>query len=358
MVKQIYAPTGVSRIRMIATTLLCSIALLFGVMASEAKAGETVVFAGWGGSIQKTQRDIMFNSFEKETGIKVVDVPDVSLAKIKVMVESGDVQWDVVQTLGMWIPQGDKENLWEKLDYQTIDASGVPAAMKTPTGIGNSAYGMILAYNTEAFPAGKEPQSWTDLWDVTNFQGRRGIHDAPRYTLETALLADGVPMDKIYPLDVDRAFASLERIKDRVSVWWKKWPQVPILLTSREIEMSMISHTRILSIQKAENAPVAIQWNRSLMTVDYLAVPRGAQNKANAMKLINWMTKAELQAKIAHESGIGPSNSKAFDMLSAEDNDRLPSYHYKLGQTLAFDNAWWAENQEAMTERWNSWKLQ
>ncbi len=68
-----------------------------------------VVFAGWGGTIERAQRQIFFDSFEKQTGIKVIDVPDVQLPKIKAMVDAGTVQWDVVQSLGMWIPEGAKE---------------------------------------------------------------------------------------------------------------------------------------------------------------------------------------------------------------------------------------------------------
>jgi putative spermidine/putrescine transport system permease protein len=44
-----------------------------------ALAQERMVFAGWGGSIQAAQRKIYFDAFEKETGIKVIDVPDVSI---------------------------------------------------------------------------------------------------------------------------------------------------------------------------------------------------------------------------------------------------------------------------------------
>lgn len=329
----------------------------FSISAASVAAEETVVFAGWGGSIQKAQREIFFNSFEKETGIKVIDVPNVNLAKIKAMVESGDVQWDVTQPLGMWVPQGDKEGLWEKLDYNVIDAGGVPAVMVHPTAIGNSAYGMILAYNRDAFPPGKEPKSWKDFWDVKDFPGRRGIHDAPRYSMETALLADGVSPDKLYPIDADRAFSKLNQIKPHVNVWWKKWPQVPILLASQEIVMSLISHTRILSIVKEEKVPLAIQWNQSLMTVDFLTVPKGAKHKAAAMKLINWMTKAKLQAELAKRTAIGPSNSKAFDYLDDATKENLPSYHYQKGETIAFDNAWWATNLSNMEERWNEWKL-
>lgn len=332
-------------------------AAFFSLSAASVAAQETVVFSGWGGSIQKAQREIFFDSFEKETGIKVIDVPDVNLAKIKAMVESGDVQWDVVQPLGMWVSQGDKEGLWEELDYNVIDASDVPAVMVHPTAIGNSAFGMILAYNRDAFQPGKEPKSWADFWNVKDFPGRRGMHDAPRYTLETALLADGVSADKLYPIDADRAFAKLDQIKPHINVWWKKWPQVPLLLASQEIVMSFISHTRILSIIKEENVPLAIQWNQSLMTVDFLAVPKGTKHKAAAMKLINWMTKAKLQADLAKKTAIGPANSKAFDYVDDATKENLPSYHYQKGESIAFGNAWWAENRSAMIERWNEWKL-
>ena len=316
-----------------------------------------VVFAGWGGSIQKAQRAVYFDSFEKETGIKVIDVPDVQIAKIKAMVDSGDVQWDVVQALGMWIPQGERQNLWEPLDYKTIDKAGVPPALAGPYGVGNSTYGMIVAYNTNAFPAGTAPKSWTDFWNVKQFAGRRALQDAPRYSLESALLADGVPPDKLYPLDLDRAFRSLDRIKGNINVWFKQWPQVPILLASQEITMSLMSHTRILSIVKEEHAPLALAWGQSLMTVDFVAVPRGARHKQNAMKLINWMTNAKLQAELARSTGIGPSNNAALNYLTAAEQEQLPTYHYQKGETTLFDNKWWAENEERVTERWNTWKL-
>jgi putative spermidine/putrescine transport system substrate-binding protein len=327
-----------------------------GLQPGTVQAEESVVFVGWGGSIQAAQRKIFFDAFEKETGIKVIDLPDANLAKVKAMVESGDVQWDVVQCLGMWIPQGAKENLWEPLDYGVIDASNVPDGLKGEYGLGNSTYGMILAYNTELL-GDHRPTSWKDLWDVDGMPGPRGMFDQPRYMLETALMADGVPMDKIYPLDVDRAFAKLDQIKDKVAVWWSQWPQVPILLASGEIEMSLISHTRILNIVKEENVPLAINWNQALMTVDYLAVPRGAKNAENAMKLIDWLTRADLQAELAKESGIGPSNVAALDELTDAEKENLPSYHYKKGEVLLFDNQWWADNVDQMSERWNAWKL-
>ncbi|BCH27886.1 ABC transporter substrate-binding protein [Mesorhizobium sp. L-8-3] len=325
--------------------------------AHGAMAQETVVFAGWGGSIQAAQRKIYFDAFEKETGIRVIDVPDNNLAKIKAMVESGDVQWDVSNALGLWIPQGAADNLWEKLDDAVVKADNVPEAYRSDYGIGNAAYGQILAYNTESTDKASVPSTWADFWDIDGKPGARGLYDAPRYTLEFALLADGVAPQDLYPLDVDRAFASLDKIKHKVAVWWDQFPQVPILLASGELDMSSSSHTRIRDVVARENVPLQVVWNQGLMTVDWLAIPRGAKNAANAMKLIEFMSRADLQAEFARETGIGPTNEAALELLTAEEREGLPSYHYQQGEMALFDTAWWAENSDRMIERWDAWKL-
>ena len=317
---------------------------------------KTVVFAGWGGSIQAAQRKIFFDPFEKETGIKVIDVPDVQLPKIKAMVETGDTQWDVVQALGMWIPQGSQANLWEPLDFNVVRKEGVPAGLVDSVSIGNSTYGIILAYNSKATGA-KPPTSWADFWNLAGNPGRRGLFDGPRYSLEAALLADGVDPAKLYPLDVDRAFKSLDKIKDGVNVWWKQWPQVPVLLASQELTMSLTSNTRITSVRKEEKVPLQIVWKGGLMTVDFLAVPKGSKNRANAMKLIQWMNDPKRQAELAKQTGIGPGNAEAFKFLTDIEKEDLASYQYQKGQMVLFDNAWWAQHEQPLTERWNAWKL-
>jgi putative spermidine/putrescine transport system substrate-binding protein len=324
---------------------------------SGAVRAETLVFAGWGGSIQQAQRTVYLDSFEKATGIKVIDVAGVSLAKIKAMVEAKNVEWDVVQSVGMWIKPGAAAGYWEELDYKTIDRTGVPDFLVLPHALGNTMYGMILAYNTKAFPPGKEPKSWSDYWNVKDFPGRRGMHDAPRYTMDVAMLAAGAPRDKIYPLDIDNAFASLDKIKGSVNVWWKQWPQAPQLLASQEIVMTLTSHTRIYDLQQTEKAPVAITWRDGLLTVDNLSVIKGTKNKEAAMKLVNWMNKPELQAEFARKTAIGPANQNALALLDDAVKERLPTYHYAKGEMVAVDTDWWAANLDKLEERWNTWKL-
>ena len=58
------------------------------------------------------------------------------------------------------------------------------------------------------------------MFDTKKFPGKRTFYkwSAPG-VIEIALLADGVPADKLYPLDLDRAFKKLDTIKSDI-VWW------------------------------------------------------------------------------------------------------------------------------------------
>jgi putative spermidine/putrescine transport system substrate-binding protein len=326
--------------------------------APSAWSEETIVFAGWGGNWQVAERKYYFDTFQKATGIKVIDVPGVNLSKIKAMVDAKNVEWDVVQAIGMWIPQQPGvEELWEPLDYKTIKTGGVPKEMIKKHGVGVATFAQILAYNTDAFPKGKAPTSWADFWDTKKFPGKRGFLNQPRYALEASLMAKGVPMNKLYPLDVDAALKHWDVMKNDV-VWWEQWPQAPSLLASGELAMTLSSQARILGLLQTEkSAPVAMVWKGGIMTTDYLAVPKGSKHKEAAFKLISWMLDAKHQAEYSAATTVGPSNAKALDMIDEKTKELLPSYHYQKGELVALDDAWWAANLSKLTERWNQWKL-
>ena len=65
----------------------------------------------------------------------------------------------------------------------------------------------------------------------------------------------GVTPDKMYPLDVDRAFKKLEEIKPAISVWWTSGAQSAQLLADGEADMVMAWNGRVSAV-KVEGAPV------------------------------------------------------------------------------------------------------
>src|SRR5262245_57424867 len=62
------------------------------------KGSGQVIVASWGGVGTEMQRPGYYEPFTKLTGIKVVESTGPSVAKIRAMVESGKVEWDVCQS--------------------------------------------------------------------------------------------------------------------------------------------------------------------------------------------------------------------------------------------------------------------
>jgi putative spermidine/putrescine transport system substrate-binding protein len=195
-------------------------------------AKNELVFVGFGGSYQEGQTKALFEPFEKETGIKIIQTTGVDIAKLRAQVQSRNVEWDLISIPDRLRYTAVKDGLLMPLDYKTINAKDILPALVTEYAVGCVTIPMLLTYSTKAYPAGKAPVTWMDYWDAKKFPGPRGMYNAPTYILEFALIADGVPKDKLYPLDVPRAFKSLDRIKGDVKVWWSQFPS-PACCSSR-----------------------------------------------------------------------------------------------------------------------------
>ena len=89
----------------------------------------------------------------------------------------------------------------EPIGFTAADVPGLIPQAVTAHWMGVDIYAAALAYRSDKFAA-QGPASWADFWDVAKFPGRRSLRRSPIETLEQALLADGVPMAQLYPLDV------------------------------------------------------------------------------------------------------------------------------------------------------------
>ena len=84
----------------------------------------------------------------------------------------------------------------------------------------------MLDWNTDVFPlTGKHPTSALDLFNTTDFPGKRCLFNFPKWSgnLEFALMADGVAWKDVYktlatPDGLKRAFNKLDTIRDDI-VW-------------------------------------------------------------------------------------------------------------------------------------------
>lgn len=320
---------------------------------TSARAAEQLVFAGFGGAYQTGQQKALFEPFEKATGIKIVQTTGVDLAKLRAQVQSGNVEWDFLSLPDRLRYTAVRDGLVMPLDYGVIDARKIVPALVTPHAVGGVTIPMLMAYSTKSFKGDKVPRTWKDFWNIGGLPGQRGMYNGPVYSLEFALIADGVPKDKLYPLDLDRAFKSMDKIKSRV-VWWSQMSQPGPLLQSGEIAVtpSVRAITAML-----EGEPLAVSYEGAALTYEAWVVPKGSKSSANAMKFINFALQPRQQAELTKYIAYGPTNSDAESLVDAKVRTHLSSNPENAAKGFLLSGDYWGSNLDKITERWNEWRL-
>jgi putative spermidine/putrescine transport system substrate-binding protein len=225
-----------------------ALALPGGALAAEF-TGKKIVFASWGGSYQDAEKASYCDPFVAKTDAVVLQDGPMNNAKFRTMVDSGKPDWTVVDVTIEFLYNGVQSNLFEKLDLSKIHTDRIPPVYRHDYGIGCITWSYNIGFNTKTFPKGKHPQSWADVFDLKRFPGNRTLRDRVAPMLEIALMADGVPVDQLYPLlatekGVDRAFAKLDTIKQHVN-WWETNSQSQQLLVDGEVSCGVILNGRV-----------------------------------------------------------------------------------------------------------------
>jgi putative spermidine/putrescine transport system substrate-binding protein len=180
----------------------------------------------------------------------------------------------------LWL-RGVRDGLAEPIDWTIVHKDKVPAdaVVADGHGIASNIQGTNLCYRADKFPNGG-PKSWADFWDERKFPGNRGlcISDSPR-TLIFALLADGVPRDQLYPLDLDRAFKKLDEIKPHIKMWWREGNQSQQLLRDGELDMMSIWNGRATEL-KQQGVPVELVWDGAVRRPSTWCVLKGAPRRS------------------------------------------------------------------------------
>ncbi len=333
-------------------------ALAFAVASAQA-ADLTVI--SFGGASQKAQDVAFYKPFDRTGAGRVVPGEyNNELAKVKAMVETGQVGWDVVEIEGPELVRGCTEGLFEKLDWSQLgDKSQFVDGAVSECGAGIFVWSTALAY--DAAKLAKAPTSWADFWDVKTFPGKRGLRKGAKYTLEFALLADGVAPAEVYKVlgtkeGVARAFKKLDQLKPHIQ-WWEAGAQPPQWLAAGDVVMSSAYNGRIAAAQK-EGRKLELVWAGSLYDLDHWTIVKGSKNKDLAMKFIAFANRPEQQKLFAENIPYGPTNKVAIGMLDPKVAAGLPTAPKNLEGAIAVDTEFWVEHSEDLEERFNAWAAQ
>ncbi|WP_397449356.1 ABC transporter substrate-binding protein [Pseudomonas sp. NA-150] len=332
-------------------------ALFLSVVASSVMATDITVIS-FGGVSKDVQTEAFYKPFEKATGNTVMAGEyNGEMGRIKVMVDTKSVNWDVVQVEGPELIRGCDEGLFEHLDPTHL---GKPADSVAGTysecGAGLLVWSMAVAYNADKLKVA--PTGWADFWDLQKFPGKRSLRKGAKYTLEAALMADGVAYADIYTLlstkeGVDRAFRKLDRIKPEIQ-WWEAGAQPMQFLASGDVVMSTAFNGRVFAAQES-GANIHIVWKGSIYAIDSWAIPKGSKNKAQAEQFIEFSLRPQSQKIHTEKLGYGSTNLETAALLEPALAARLNTAPNNLEQAMPIDSEFWVNHGEELEQRFNAW---
>lgn len=351
------------------TAWLTAIGVLGIAVTNPILGHEGLIVVSWGGAYTKSQILAYIEPYEDKTGTTIyVEDYDGGLKEISAQVESYNTTWDMVDLDLADATRGCEEGLLEKIDHSILPPApdGTPAKEDFLPGtlpecaVGQVVWSTIVAYDGNRF-RDNPPQTIVDFFDIEKFPGNRGLRKSPRVNMEWALLADGVPIDKVYETlsteeGLERAFAKLETIKRHV-VWWESGSEPPQLLADGQVAMTSAWNGRIYNAIVEKDRDFVIIWDGQVWDFDLWGVPKRTrtQNLDEILDFIKFATATERLAEQSKYIAYGPARKSSMALVSEDIKPYLPTAPENARNALKIDAQWWAENEKEITRRFETW---
>ncbi|WHT00017.1 MAG: hypothetical protein LZT29_03064 [Pantoea stewartii] len=332
-------------------------AMVLAAVALQAQA-ETLTVVSFGGTNKDAQDKAFYKPF-MAAGKDSIEAGEYNgeMARIRAMVETKQIGWDVVELETPELERGCEEGLFETLDWSKIgNKADFAKGSVSECGAGFFVWSTVLTYDGNKLKTA--PTSWADFWDVEKFPGKRALRKSAKYTLEIALMADGVKREDVYkvlatPAGVDRAFKKLDVLKPHIQ-WWESGAQPLQWLVSGDVTLASAYNGRIGTAQ-AEGHNFKIVWDGNLYDFDNWAIVKGSKHKALAEKFIAFSLQPENQKVYAENIPYGPANIKAGKLLPADRLTQLPTAPENMAKAVQVNATFWLEHGEELEQRFNAW---
>ncbi len=326
---------------------LCAIAGVAGpaVIAGDAEAAaDHVVMWNWGGQSVECHGAAIGEAFTAATGKGVkFDTSGPLEGKIKEMVDSGNVTADVADAdLFNAVALGPTGHL-EPIDYSIVSKEKTLPQYALEYGVSIILYGYAFVYDTQAY-GDNPPKDWKDFFDTENFPGTRSLYKWANGSLEGALMADGVPGDQLYPLDMDRALAKIKSIKDS-SIYWGSGSEVHSMVVNGEASMAIIWQNRGRNIEMDTDGRYKLVNNQAMAMPGAYIVPKGnPAGREAVMQFIATAQEIPAQLKLLDCLGMTPSNPEAFGLIPEDQQPYAITSAMNIDKIVYNDPDWWGKN--------------
>lgn len=316
-----------------------------------------LTWVSYGGAFQDNQIAAWQEPATSATGITFENVSPFDNAQLQAMVEAKNVVWDIVTPDGVFNLSYCGE-LFEDLSDIVDPADFKPGTAAGPCSAPVYVFSNVFSYVADAYPD-TAPERIQDFFDTEKFPGQRIYVDAESGgLLEAALVADGVAPEDLYPLDLDRAFAKLDTIRDQLTL-------APTLAAAGQMladgqgTMTLLVSGRTISTAN-EGVDLRPVWDFTTYAPGTLAIPKGSPRVAEAKEAIAAILTPESAIAYAELTGTAPALA-AVDSASVKYTDLQamfdPFADGGMGTVVPRNEEYWAEHFSEITKAWNAWKL-
>lgn len=289
---------NVSTVNLRYPALLCLLVLA----GSCGRSSEVTVYC----ALDQVFAEPILNDFEKETGIHINAAFDIEANKtvglVRTLIEEKnhprcDVFWnnEIAQTIRL-----KKAGVLDR--YISPSASGIPAEFRDRDGYwtGFAARARIFIVNTNLVPENRRPKSLRDLADPI-WKGKSTVAKPLTGTTTTHFAA-------LFSLWGEKKASAFCRslLTNEVNLAQGN-AHVSKLVAQGEVPFGL-TDTDDYAVRLQEGSPVAAVYpdaegEGTLVIPNSLALVAGAPNSANGKKLIDWLLRPEIEARLA----AGPS---------------------------------------------------
>jgi putative spermidine/putrescine transport system substrate-binding protein len=371
------------------TILMTSAALAWPALAQDApdlpeceNCADSMTIMSWGGAYQESQQKAYTEPYAAATGIDVTwdESSNEAVAKMRAASEAGNMPYDLVDAEGPDSQRLCDEGLAMEVDLNEILAPGDDGS-DPEDDFGDSVindcfipqivFSTTFGYRTNVDEwEGREPENVCAIFDTEQFPGKRSLEQRVKKNLEWALLCDGVAEDELYDVletdeGVQRALDKLDTIKDDV-IWWSAGAETPQLLADEEVVMGSTYNGRLFSVIAEQDQPVDMLWDWQVFDYDGWIIPEGLpEDRLNrVLHFVRFATDTQRLADQAKYIAYGPARASSQPLVSThaelgiEMAPHMPTNPENQQNYLVNNIEWWADNQDDLEARFQSWLAQ
>ncbi len=349
-----------TKIRSAAVVAALAATGLLAACSSNPSAGSSsgairLVYSSYGGTGQAAQEHAWQQPYTKvNPDVTFLNVSPPDPAQVKAQVESHQVTWNIVTT-APYLAAQNCGTIYRPLNIPNLNLKDFAPGTIGRCYVTDFRYSLILSYNANIWPNPKTaPTTLADFFNPQKFPGKRGVVPSVQDgILETALLADGVPPQHMYPLDVTKALQTWDKIKsDTIFA-----PSVGALLqdvTSHQVAMEIMVQARTQAALDA-GANIVPVWDKTVTSIDGLSIPVGASNVQATETFISFLLQPAQQAKMAELAGVAPSNLLASPVYTANGNKVNAFGKADTGTTFQVNATWWSSHFNQISTEFTNW---